>query len=82
MLPNGSRIAQSVNIYWPELCVLGALGAPRKQDPGPCPGLSARNTSPGVKYSQNRWCFQNSYSARLIGEYIFQEKIYVSNCNT
>lgn len=25
MLPNGSRIAQSVNIYWPELCVLGAL---------------------------------------------------------
>lgn len=44
--------------------------------------LSARNMKHGVKYSQNRWCFQNSYSTRLIGKYIFQEKIYVPNCNT
>lgn len=44
--------------------------------------LSTWNVKHGVKYSQNRWCFQNSYSTRLIGKYIFQEKIYVPNCNT
>lgn len=45
-------------------------------------GLSAWTMEHRVKYSQNRWCFQNSYSTRLIGKYIFQEKIYVPNCNT
>lgn len=45
-------------------------------------GLSAWNVKHGVKYSQNRWRFQNSYSTRLIGKYIFQEKIYMPNCNT
>lgn len=50
-------------------------------DHGPWPALSARNVQPDVQYSQNRRCFQNSDATRLIGKYVFQEKIYVSNCN-
>lgn len=61
--------------------------APEHQEPckntdhGACPTSFAKNAQPGIGYSQNRWCFQNSDSTRLIGKYVFQEKIYVSDRN-